>query len=195
MLISFMDRVVDKDTKEDAQETKGWMPRQNRQISAKSDSSTKTGDKDEPTCQAKVKRADAPVLVTIATGSRIFLARMATGWRNEHYQLVARYVTIARRQTEEVDSCGNTKRVVVIPKRNWQGYAYDIRAQCSKVIFLTRTASATIWDVDNAKKTYGPFTTVCLYGRGWIMIKSRREGKCWRTPREQLGFDWNEECS
>ncbi|OKL55264.1 hypothetical protein UA08_09465 [Talaromyces atroroseus] len=154
---------------------------------SKSDTPTKTGDKDEPTCQAKAKRADAPVPTnTHYVDSNKFKILSSTvhskkntdwvdgqGWAikaqwpptgvialPEHYQLIAGYVTVARRQTEDVDSCGNTKRVVVTLNRDWQGYAYDIRAQGGRVIFMIRTASAATWDGDNAKRTYGPFTVV-----------------------------------
>ena len=77
----------------------------------------------------------------------------------EHYQLIAGYVTIATRSTEEKDDCGNVKQNVETITRDWAGYAYDIRAQTingvKKVIFIDRGTSASGWDGENANRVYG----------------------------------------
>ena len=83
----------------------------------------------------------------------------------EHYQLIAGYVTIKTESTEDKDDCGNVQRIVETVKRDWDSYAYDIRAQgdaegVKQVRFIDRTSSASTWASDNAGKNYGPFGVV-----------------------------------
>ena len=82
----------------------------------------------------------------------------------EHYQLIAGYVTISTRSTEEKDDCGNVKQNIETITRDWASYAYDIRAQTingvKKVIFIDRGTSASGWDGENENRMYGYFGVV-----------------------------------
>ncbi|KAJ5620838.1 hypothetical protein N7510_004822 [Penicillium lagena] len=85
----------------------------------------------------------------------------------EHYQLIAGYVTIETKEREEKDDCGNVQRIVKTVTRNYDSYSYDIRAQTingvKKILFISRTTSAGAWEVENAKKHYGPIRQGLTY--------------------------------
>ncbi|KAI7917434.1 hypothetical protein M9X92_007376 [Pyricularia oryzae] len=75
----------------------------------------------------------------------------------EHYQLIAGYVKITSTVREEKDSCGQVVKIITTNNRQWRGYAYDIRAQNNKMIFIDRgeSASPDSWPVKNLLKEAG----------------------------------------
>ena len=89
----------------------------------------------------------------------------------EHYQLIAGYVTVASRTTEDKDDCGNVEQIVENITRDWESNPYDIRAQTvgniKQVMFIGRTTSRASWDIDNAGRSYGPFG-ISYYDKGPI---------------------------
>lgn len=80
----------------------------------------------------------------------------------EHYQLIAGYVSVTSRSTEQKDDCGTVTQITETITRDWAGYAYDILAQTigsvKKVIFVTRGKSAITWDIGNAQRVTGCLT-------------------------------------
>ncbi|TLD33583.1 hypothetical protein PspLS_00058 [Pyricularia sp. CBS 133598] len=75
----------------------------------------------------------------------------------EHYQLIAGYVKITSTTREEKDACGKVVKRVTTNNRQWRGFAYDIRAQNGKMIFIERgeSASPDSWPVKNLMKETG----------------------------------------
>ncbi|KAL3418044.1 glycosyl hydrolase family 18 [Phlyctema vagabunda] len=155
----------------------------------KSATPTKTADKSSPTCSKKnSKRVDSAKIeirenYIDTSAMRIMMAQAnqnnknwkdGDGWAimgawpqsgsipvPEHYQLIAGYVTITSKSTDDLtNTCGEVVRRTVTHNRHWSANAYDILNANGKMIFVPRGTSASGWEVKNLEKAngYGPVT-------------------------------------